>query len=127
MRVEVKAWEELSSKELRQDSMKRGLPEACDRQEVLLMRLGSAAFFVRKRWFRSRWRGTRGFHGFKSCLRLKLDLTWEHMVEDELREECLKQGVALPEPQEGCIMVCSIIFAVSASCLISLIILKNTF
>ena len=41
MACEVKAWEDLSSKELRQESMQRGLPEACDRLEVLRMRLGA--------------------------------------------------------------------------------------
>lgn len=65
---QAKVWDGANAAELRADSMKRGLPESCDRQEVLQM--------------------------------LKQDLSWEHMGEDELREECQRQQVALPEERQ---------------------------
>ena len=37
---EVKHWDDASAAELRAESMKRGLPESCDRREVLQMCLG---------------------------------------------------------------------------------------
>ncbi|CAK9021699.1 unnamed protein product, partial [Durusdinium trenchii] len=70
---QARSWEALSSGDLRQESMRRGLPESCDRKEVLHM--------------------------------LKQDLSWEHMEEVELKEDCLLQRVALPEAQETLLFV----------------------
>ena len=39
-RCQAKVWDGANAAELRADSMKRGLPESCDRQEVLQMCLG---------------------------------------------------------------------------------------
>ena len=44
---QAKRWDDASAAELRAEAMKRGLPESCDRQEVLQMCLGASRGWAR--------------------------------------------------------------------------------
>ena len=52
-RCQAKVWDGANAAELRADSMKRGLPESCDRQEVLQMCLDG--YSAKNPWYTYRW------------------------------------------------------------------------